>query len=85
MRLNVLFASICDDLIQGAKQVTIPPSFTVPVTDEEGFKLVKFVANGMNFQGRFRDSKLRVVTADGTFVALMERNRVIESNPTYNI
>ena len=85
MTLNILFADICQQLLQGKKNVTIPPNTLVPVTEEDGMKIVAFSANGMNFEGRFNDDKLWVVRPDGDFVAEMQGDRVVKSNPAYGI
>jgi hypothetical protein len=85
MRLNILFSDICGQLIEGSKQVLVPPSNSVPVTEEDDMKFVRFSANGMDFEGRFKDSQLWVGRPDGTFVALTDRDRVIKSNPAYSL
>jgi hypothetical protein len=46
MKLDVLFGSICMELIQGSKQVKIPPDIMVPVAEDGDLKLVRFSANG---------------------------------------
>jgi hypothetical protein len=85
MRLNILFSCICEDLMQGKQQVTIPPNNSVAVTEENGMKFVRFSANGMDFEGRFKDFTLWALRPDGTFVAKMERDMLVQSNPNYDL
>jgi hypothetical protein len=85
MKLNILFQSICDDLNQSKEEVRIPPNQTATVTEEDGLKIVAFVADGMEFEGRYKNHTLWVVRPDGTFVASTDGNRILNCNPDYRI